>query len=94
MLDLINERLAVLETREKLLGRREERTPDAIWFERQERAKQVQEDKRCYGLSNMVQKPKQSEAPPASMKTVGNELDETQKVVRETLKVSTDSTSK
>ena len=66
------------------------RTPEAIWFERQDRAKQVQHNKRCYGLSNMVQKPKQSEAPPASMKTTGNELDETQKIVRDTLKVSTD----
>lgn len=66
-----------------ILGDREVRTPSAVWFEQSDRAKAIEQDQRCYGFTNMVEQPRRASGPPAAMKVLRGELDETQEAVRE-----------
>ena len=86
-IELVNLLRMVNVARQALLGSQSDRTPTAIWYEQQPRAAAVKEDQRCYGLSNMVEQPRLSEAPPAHMKVTDDQLDETQQVVSQALTV-------
>ena len=70
-----------------IMGEQDQRDANGIWYEKQPRVEAVKDGQHCYGFSNMVEKPRSSEAPPASMKIVDNKLDEVQTVVRDTLQV-------
>ena len=83
--DMISLRSALSQIRLRIMGERHQRDAQGIWYEKQPRAESVKVGQHCYGFSSMVEKPRSSEGPPASMKTVDNCLDETQLVVRDTL---------
>ena len=74
-------------SRDRLFGPREDRSRSHIWFEEQSRAAEVHRGSRCYGLSNMWERPYNREAPPASMKVIGGTLDDVQRAVKDVLKV-------
>ena len=80
-------RIALDDVRIRILGQREQRDSNEIWYEKQPRAKAVKDGQHCYGFSNMVEQPRRSEGPPATMKITNNELDEVQILVRDALKV-------
>lgn len=80
-------RTALDAIRTRIMGKREERDSNEIWYEKQPRAKAVKDGQHCYGFSNMVEHPRLSEGPPASMKTVNHQLDDVQILVRDSLKV-------
>ncbi|KAI0336888.1 hypothetical protein BDW22DRAFT_1349558, partial [Trametopsis cervina] len=69
-----------------LLGSREEREKTGkTAYERTGRAVPVGGSQRCYGASNMVQKPRQVAGPPAAFKMTGQEPDEGQEMIRQAI---------
>ena len=65
------------QARDDILGPREERTSEQVWFETDPRAKKVHTDGgRCYSLGHLVQQPRATEAPAATSKIYNEELDE------------------
>jgi hypothetical protein len=76
-------------TRELMMGSREWRTvnPGKVYFESSPRAEPLGNAKRCYGLNNMVQQPRQVEGPPAALKTIDGEPDELQLAVSAYIRV-------
>ena len=85
--EMVNLRLALANIHIRVMGERHDRDPQQIWYEKQSHAKAVKLGQRCYGFSSMVEKPRGSEGPPGALKTVDNNLDDVQIVVRDTLKV-------
>jgi hypothetical protein len=75
--------------RELMMGTRMWRSanPGKVYFEQSPRAESLKNAKRCYGLNNMVQQPRQVEGPPAALKTVDQEPDEYQIAVSGYLRV-------
>lgn len=75
--------------RESLLGPSGTRDNRRVWFEEQDRASEVGHGNRCYGLSNMLERPMNASGPPAAMKVVDGKLDAVQMVVKEAVRVRT-----
>ena len=73
--------------RQKILGTRNMRTKEAIWFESQNRAKPQSPRNRCYGLATMTEKVTKIEALPAKFKVYDNNLDEALIAVQDIVKV-------
>ncbi|KAI0793096.1 hypothetical protein BC629DRAFT_1592997 [Irpex lacteus] len=71
------------EAREDMLGRRNDRTANdgKAAFEMDPRAQPVSDGPRCYPFNSMVQRQRQVEGPPATLKTIDNSPDEQQRRV-------------
>ncbi|KAI0083084.1 hypothetical protein BDY19DRAFT_998871 [Irpex rosettiformis] len=64
-------RQSLLACRDKILGPRDTRDGRRVWFEQQNRAKSIgKEETRCYGLSNMLERPMNASGPPAALKVI------------------------
>jgi hypothetical protein len=61
-----------------MLGPRETCDSTAVWLEQQERVSLLHAGKRCYDLTNMVEKPREASGSPAFMKVKNGTLDDTQ----------------
>ncbi|KAI0336895.1 hypothetical protein BDW22DRAFT_1433758 [Trametopsis cervina] len=66
-----------------VLGERSTRLPDSVLFERTARAKPIEANSRCYGLTNMVEQPRRASGPPAALKVINGQMDDTQRGIRE-----------
>ena len=62
----------------EILGPRDQRTPESVYFEEDPRAHRVRPTDRAYGLGNMVQQSRMLAAPPAAAKVYDGVLDEHQ----------------
>ena len=78
----------LLKCRDRLLGSRASRDNRRVWFEEQDRATDIGENTRCYGLSNMFERIPNTSAPPAALKVVDGKLDAVQLAVKDTLRAS------
>ncbi|KAI0085726.1 hypothetical protein BDY19DRAFT_908928 [Irpex rosettiformis] len=72
------------------MGPRDSRDGRRVWFELQNRAKSVGTDTRCYGLSNMLERPVNASGPPAALKIINGQLDAVQLAVKETVRANAD----
>ena len=86
--DMNTKRIDLLKCRDRLLGSRASRDNRRVWFEEQDRATDIGENTRCYGLSNMFERIPNTSAPPAALKVVDGKLDAVQLAVKDTLRVS------
>ena len=73
--------------RHEVLGSRDERTPEKIFFEQDPCVKKVKPPGRCYGIGEMVEQPCATEAPPAASKVYDGELNEHQLMQKSLLEV-------
>lgn len=87
--EFLNKKAAVEACKERLLGPRSTRDSSAVWFEQQERARPLHTGKRCYGITNMVEKARGASGPPAAFKVNEGMLDETQATVKDSVEVFT-----
>lgn len=71
-----------------VLGHREVRMSDSTLFERSERANPVDDSKRCYGLTNMIKRPRMASGPSAALKVTHGTLDDMQRGARDLVTVS------
>ena len=85
--DIQAKRTDLLKCRDRLLGKRSSRDNRRVWFEEQDRATDIGDNTRCYGLSNMFERIPNKSAPPAALKVVDGKLDAVQLAVKETLRV-------
>ncbi|KAI0083214.1 hypothetical protein BDY19DRAFT_998758 [Irpex rosettiformis] len=87
---ILSKRQSLAACRDSLMGPQETRDGRRVWFEQQNRAKEVKGETRCYGLSNMVERPVTASGPPASLKVINGQLDAVQLAVKETVRASAD----
>ena len=80
-------RSELLKCRDRILGKRNSRDNRRVWFEEQDRATDIGDNTRCYGLSNMFEHIPNTSAPPAALKVVDGNLDAVQLAVKDTLRV-------
>ena len=73
--------------RHEVLGSRDERTPEKIFFEQDPHVKKVKPPGRCYGIGEMVEQPCATEAPPAASKVYDGELNKHQLMQKRLLEV-------
>ena len=85
--DMNKKRDDLLKCRDRLLGNRSGRDNRRVWFEEQDRATDIGNNTRCYGLSNMFERIPNKSAPPAALKVIDGKLDTVQLAVKETLRV-------
>ncbi|KAI0094150.1 hypothetical protein BDY19DRAFT_911359 [Irpex rosettiformis] len=88
--DIAAKRASLKTSRDRMLGPRESRDGRRVWFEEQDRAKEVKKKTRCFGLSNMVERPTNASGPPAALKVVNGKLDAVQLAVKGMLQSATD----
>ena len=75
-------RSELLKCRDRILGKRNSRDNRRVWFEEQDRATDIGDNTRCYGLSNMFERIPNTSAPPAALKVVDGKLDAVQLAVK------------
>lgn len=85
---MVRKREALTAARDTLLGPRATRDNRRVWFEEQDRANEVADGNRCYGLSNMLERPMNMSGPPAAFKIKDGKLDAVQLAVKEVVRVS------
>ncbi|KAI0337020.1 hypothetical protein BDW22DRAFT_1433650 [Trametopsis cervina] len=82
--DLLEMLIQVDFSRELALGSREDREKDGkTSFERSGRAEPVGGSQRCYGVTHMVQRPRQVTSPPAALKMNSHTPDAGQEMIRQ-----------
>ena len=69
--------------RHRMMGERNDRTTSKLWFEQNPNLKAVKSGGRCYGVGEMLERPRAVEAPPAHSKVFDDTLTEYQQAQRE-----------